>query len=92
MADREPDSFRTLFTDLEDVRIEALTFWQHTFADRCAARLVFVDPERGEITVDLPKPDDVRIAIKQLIGVLGDQISVNATWDWGKGRYVAHAS
>jgi hypothetical protein len=88
MAERESDSFVVDIDDLQEVQIEALTFWQHTFADRCSARLRFVHPIRGRMSIDLPRPDDVRVAIKQLTPTFGDRIAVNATWDWRKERYV----
>lgn len=88
MADHESTSFRVDVDDLGAVRIEGLSFWQNAFADRCAGRLHFVHPDRGPVSVDLPKPDDVRVAIKQLAAVLGDKLTVNAAWDWGKERFV----
>jgi hypothetical protein len=89
MADREYTSFRIdVVGDLGATRIEGLTFWQNAFADRCAAQLHFVHPERGPVIVELPKADEVRVAIKQLAAVLGDKLTVNAVWDWSKQRFV----
>jgi hypothetical protein len=88
MAEREGTSFVAEVDEVQEVRIEALTTWQNTFAGGCAARLQFRHPERGPVSVDLPKPDDVRIAIKQLSAVFGDRLTVNATWDWNKERFV----
>jgi hypothetical protein len=58
------------------------------FSQRCAARLCFVHPVRGPLAVELPKLDDVRVAIRQLTSVLGGRLAVNATWDWGRQRFV----
>lgn len=88
MAEREGTSFVAEVDEVQEVRIEALTTWQNTFAGGCAARLQFRHPERGAVSVDLPKPDDVRIGIKQLSAVFGDRLTVNATWDWNKERFV----
>ena len=88
IAESEYPSFALDIEDLRDVVIEALTFWQHTFGDRCSARLRLLHPVRGPMTFDLPRSLDVGVAIKQLTPRLGGRIAVNATWDWGKNRYV----
>jgi hypothetical protein len=88
MAEREGMSFVADVDEVQEVRIEALTYWQNAFAGGCAARLQFRHPERGPMSVALPKPDDVRIAIKQLAAVFGERLTVNATWDWNKHRFV----
>ncbi len=91
LAAREPESFRIDVDDLHAVRIEAPGLCQHLFGTGCAARFYFRTVERGEVTVELPRPDDVGVAIKQLTAMLGDRLDVNATWDWGKNRFVPKA-
>jgi hypothetical protein len=91
MADREYTSFRIDVDDLGATRIDGLTFWQNAFADRCAGQLHLVHPERGPVVLDLPRADDVRVAVKQLAAVLGDKLTINAVWDWSKQRFVPKA-
>jgi len=55
MAEREGTSFIAEVDEVQEVRIEALTTWQNTFAGGCAARLQFRHPERGSVSVELPK-------------------------------------
>jgi hypothetical protein len=88
MANREGESFELELSDVEEARIEGRNFWQHYFTTDCAARLLLLHGERGQVTIDMPKPDDVRVAMKQLPTVFGEKLVVNAAWDWGKGRYV----
>jgi hypothetical protein len=89
LAENEPQSFAVNIDRLEDVRVEAIGFLENCFSDRCSARLHFRHHTRGNVAVDLPTPDDVRVAIKQLTALLGDRLEVNAAWDAGKQRWVA---
>jgi hypothetical protein len=91
LAECEGTSFMLHIDDLDHVRIEALGFWHHLFAANCSARLRFVHCVRGPITIELPKPDDVRVAIKQLPSVFGEKLSIRAAWDWRKNRFVARS-
>jgi hypothetical protein len=91
LADEEPDSFRIDFADIKSVGIDGLGFWQRAINDGIAARLHFWHPVRGQVEVDLPCPEDVRVAMTHLGAILGDQLETDAVWDWENERFVSKA-
>ena len=88
IADEEADSFRIDFADIKAVGIDALGFWQRTITDRCAARLHFWYPVRGQVDADLPRTEDVRVALTHLTAALGDRLESDATWDHETQKFV----
>ena len=88
LAGTESCSFRLDFADLRAVGIDALGFWERTVIDRCAARLHFWHPVRGQVAIDLPRTDDVRVAMARLSAALGEKLETDAVWDSQKQRFV----
>jgi hypothetical protein len=89
MASDEPNSFRAAVADLSDVRIVAPSFWRKLGGGCPTAFLCFRHFEMGSYKVQLPRLTDLRIALEELLRLLGDQLTVASGWARMKKGIVA---
>jgi hypothetical protein len=83
------DNFRATATDLTDVRIEAVGFWNSlAVGAECAGVLYLTHRERGSLTLALLTLDDVRIATQELPATLGNAVAVNVVWSDRELKFV----
>jgi hypothetical protein len=84
-------SFRAAPADLLCARIEPTSTW-HTmqyFGNQYIGLLCFQHADQGDVTLELPTPNDMRIALAELPVVFGDQLEVNVALDRRSWQYVS---
>jgi hypothetical protein len=86
---QDKHSFRLCTADISDVCIEPRSFWHSAlYNPHHAALLRIWHRDRGKLTIELPTPEDVRIAMENLPSVLNGELAVNLAWDERRQRYV----
>ncbi len=82
LAGEEKHSFRAAVADLHDVRIDPPSAWGRLFRGGvpCVGLLRFTDARRGAMTLELPTPEDVRVALAELPRLFGPAVQTNLSW------------
>lgn len=83
LAEEEKNSFRAAVADLHDVRIDPPpSVWSRLFRGSapCVGQLRLAHAQRGAMTLELPTPEDVRVALAELRRLFGPAVQTSLTW------------
>jgi hypothetical protein len=87
-------SFRVAPADLRDARIEPTSTWhsmQH-LGNKYVGLLYFGHADQGDMTLEIPSPNDMRIALAELPSVFDGDLAVNVELDRRSWQYVGKSS
>jgi hypothetical protein len=94
MAGEEAASFRAVVEDLRKARVDPTSAW-HTLqflGNKYVGLLRFHHEGQGDMTLEIPTPNDMQIVLAELPAVFGDHLVVNVELDRCSWQYVAKTS
>jgi hypothetical protein len=81
LAEEEKNSFRAAVEELQEVRIDPPSGWGRLFSGAsCIGLLKFTHAQQGVMTLELPTPEDVRVALAELPRLFGPAVQTNLSW------------
>src|SRR5262249_26060726 len=81
-AEEDPESFTMSRQGVRDLRIEPPSLWdKFNWREEVAAKVRFLHPAHGPMTLDLPCFDDVGKAIAELPKAFPNEVQVTASWN-----------